>query len=477
MKHRHLLATSAALALVATGLTALPAAADDDALTFAWIADIQYADIPTPEGSTRYYRDSIPKLHDAAAAINARGVDFTIHTGDMGDRFRANFDDIMPVFRTIEGPRYNVLGNHDWNEGMTTAEAVEALDMPSQYYDVAVEGWRFVFLNSSDVAVWADPDDEAATAEAQAQLDALKATGAPNAQPWNGAVGATQREWLDGVLADADAAGEKAIVVMHMPAFGENMHNVWDTPEVQAVFNAHDNLVAVFNGHDHAGRYAYEDGIHYLNQRGFVEQAYPATAWSFVTIEDRGIRVDGQGRQEDFFLPFDGPAFNTYENDSDIPVTAQIPARGEGEPGALVLSVADGSLALGNARNAGDRLRLAGTLPQVSVTDTRAAGGWTVTGQSSDLTADDARTVRAANLGWAPFVVDGAATPGLRVASTMSGGAGLAAPATLGSGAVAGAGAVAGTSVLGADVELEVPVDTKAGSYAGAVTVSLFPVD
>lgn len=171
----------------------------------------------------------------------------------------------------------------------------------------------------------------------------------------------------------------------------------------------------------------------------------------------------------------------------DIPVTAEIPGAGGGDgegpgenplPGALALTVSEGGLHLDGARHAGDRLRLGGVLPAVSVTDSRAQSeGWAVTGQASDLsaaTSAGAATVQAGHLGWAPFLVDGQAQPGGVVASVLSGGAGLAAPATLGTSGAAGA---AGTASLAADVELEVPVTTRAGSYTGAVTISLFPQD
>ena len=162
----------------------------------------------------------------------------------------------------------------------------------------------------------------------------------------------------------------------------------------------------------------------------------------------------------------------------EIPVTAQIPGTDDegtlpGGPGSLVLTVSDGGVVLDGARNAGDRLRLGGVLPDVSVTDTRGGEArWSVTGQSSDLVAggDSAATVRAENLGWEPFVVDGDATPGARIMTRLAGGPGLATPATLGAGGQ-------GKASLAADVSLEVPVDTRGGSYAGGMTVSLFPED
>lgn len=175
-------------------------------------------------------------------------------------------------------------------------------------------------------------------------------------------------------------------------------------------------------------------------------------------------------------------------SDGDIPVTAVIPGtdgqpgipggggpgNGDGEPapGALALTVADGGLNLADARNAGDRLRLSGTLPQVTVTDSRAdAAGWSVTGQSGDLTSD-ASVVTAEHLGWSPFLVEGDAVPGARVRTVLDGAPGLATPATLGS-----SGGGVGSSALAADVTLEAPVSTRAGTYTGGVTVSLFPQD
>ncbi|NUL45920.1 alkaline phosphatase [Cellulosimicrobium funkei] len=168
----------------------------------------------------------------------------------------------------------------------------------------------------------------------------------------------------------------------------------------------------------------------------------------------------------------------------DIPIEAEVPGlpglpgddENPEEPGSLVLSITPGTAALDGQRHAGDRLRLNGTLPALAVTDTRTeANGWAVSGQSSDLSSGEA-TVQASYLGWSPHLLDSThgATPGQRVHTQLSGGAGLATPATLGS---ADAQTRLGTTELSADLELELPVDTQAGSYHGAVSMSLFPID
>src|SRR5699024_4777884 len=137
----------------------------------------------------------------------------------------------------------------------------------------------------------------------------------------------------------------------------------------------------------------------------------------------------------------------------------------------------DGGIELGDARHAGDRLRLDGELPTISVTDSRAeAAGWAVSGQSSELSTEDGRVIRAGHLGWTPGLVEAqdGVTAGERVRSVMSDGEGLATTATLAS---ADAEGRLGTAELDADLELEVPVDTVEGAYAGSLSVTLFPVD
>jgi enterochelin esterase-like enzyme len=162
-----------------------------------------------------------------------------------------------------------------------------------------------------------------------------------------------------------------------------------------------------------------------------------------------------------------------------IAVKATIPEAG---PGVLALTVADQGVdvELGAPANVGDRLRFAGALPEVTVTDSRTmdqagAGGWAVSGQA-DTFVSSVRSVTADNFGWTPTV----ATPraglkaGAAVATTLGGGPGLAQAKQLASADATGRW---GSATLGAGLVLEVPVDTQPGTYTGMMTLSLFPID
>ena len=173
------------------------------------------------------------------------------------------------------------------------------------------------------------------------------------------------------------------------------------------------------------------------------------------------------------------PRLFTADTASGIPVEATIP---EGENGVLALTVADfgAGVALSAPENAGDRLRLTGALPEVTVTDSRTAqqaglGGWTVAGQAAAFTSQGT-AIEADHLGWSPQVLT--PRPGLQagpaVATALDQGTGLQTPGELASATAAGR---YGSAKLGAGLLLEVPIGTQPGTYTGDLTVSLFPVD
>lgn len=126
---------------------------------------------------------------------------------------------------------------------------------------------------------------------------------------------------------------------------------------------------------------------------------------------------------------------------------------------------------LGVAVENGDHFAAEGELNPVRVTDTRFdAPEWSISGQVSDFTAGE-ETVSGKHLGWTPYVVedDGGAAAGAPVASGFDEGEGLSVSRTLGS---ASAGHERGSTVLGADLELKLPVTVESGTYNATLTLT-----
>ncbi len=153
-------------------------------------------------------------------------------------------------------------------------------------------------------------------------------------------------------------------------------------------------------------------------------------------------------------------------------VEVTVPERTTG-PGEFVWTI-DGSndlVDLGTAALQGDRFVAAGAINPVRVTDSRiGAPAWTVSGQVGDFAAG-ADSFDGKHLGWTPAVTEneGGAFAGDRVLSGLTSGNGLKDASVLGH---APAGHVAGSSLLGALLELALPVDVADGTYRGTLTLT-----
>ena len=213
---------------------------------------------------------------------------------------------------------------------------------------------------------------------------------------------------------------------------------------------------------------------------------YTATMNLLKLLEDNGIRHEFAGlttgphgfdvwsKNLVDFLP---RLFRDPQTTEGIELRAVVPEQADG---VLALSVAGDAVTLDGPQNSGDRLRFTGALPTVTVTDSRSVAqagvtGWAVTGQAYSFDSGS-RLLDAHHLGWSPRVETPRAgvVPGEVRATRLSGGDGLQVPAQLASATSEGR---VGSTTLGADLVLDVPVDTTPGEYTGTLHLSLFPVD
>ena len=269
---------------------------------FGLVADPQYCDCD--DRGTRHYRASLDKLRRAVGTFNGLDLAFAVQVGDLIDRRRESFSEILPIYEASRAPRYHVLGNHDFP--ISSDEVVDLLGMTNQYYWFRRGGWRFVVLNTSDISLHANPKGSEKYEQAQKILADLTQRGAINAKTYNGAVGDEQLGWLRRVLDMAEQGGEKVIVFSHMPVYPKNAHNAWNDQTLINVFESHHNVVAYFSGHNHYGNYGAKSGVHYVTCRGMVE--LDSNAYSTVRVYPGRLEIDGYGREPDRILKFEtGP--------------------------------------------------------------------------------------------------------------------------------------------------------------------------
>ena len=166
------------------------------------IADPQYADIP--DRGTRCYRASLAKLGAAVDHFNARSLDLCVNLGDTIDRDWSSFDEILRPMSACRHPWEHVLGNHDFALLEAEKTQVDArLGVAARHRFFDRPGFRFVVLDTGAVSTYATLAGSEARREAAAEFARVKARRLPQAQDWNGGVGAKQLAWFERVAAEA----------------------------------------------------------------------------------------------------------------------------------------------------------------------------------------------------------------------------------------------------------------------------------
>lgn len=276
-------------------------AADAPLFRFGVIADPQYAaKVPNPKsdgGLGRYYSNTLWKLSEAVEALNKEDLAFVITLGDIIERDWESYSHVLPIYGKLKARSLYLLGNHDYEIGADFRDALlHTVGMESTHYDFGNGGYRFVVLDGNDVSLFGPPDGDPRRQLAQARIDALKAKGAPNAQPWNGSISDQQFAWLEETVAKAKAAGEKVVLLGHYPIYPIGEDNALDSERLTDFVAKSPNVVAYFCGHHHLGNYAELNGKHFLNFKGMVTTP-TTTAYAVVEAYPDRLEVRGVDRE------------------------------------------------------------------------------------------------------------------------------------------------------------------------------------
>lgn len=274
------------LAAAAQSRVLLADDAQPEALRFGLITDLHHADKP-PAG-TRYYRETLTKLAEAARQFERDKIAFLVELGDLIDAAdtpeielgyleRVNRD-----FKAIADDRHYVLGNH-CVDMLTKEEFLGAIGRDRSYYSFDRGGWHFVVLDSC-----------------------FRSDGQPygrKSSDWKDAnIPATQLQWL---AADLTANKLPTIVFAHQRLDEGGVHAVRNAADVRRILEKSGRVQAVFQGHSHKNDYQDIAGIHYCTLVAMIEGSGPDNN-GYSTVEvlsNRDIKLTGFRRQQSRTLP------------------------------------------------------------------------------------------------------------------------------------------------------------------------------
>lgn len=227
-------------------------------LRFGLVTDLHYADIDAGGfGGNRYYRESLAKLRECVGVMNGQNLKFLCETGDFKDQDTppneattlGYLKAIDGELRKFNGPRHYVFGNHDL-DSLSKAQHMSVTGAKAPYYSFDESGVHFVVLDACFDSEDKDYDH-----------------GNFNWQDTN--VSKAELEWL---AADLSKAAGPTIAFVHQRLDGEGTGAfVKNAAAVRKVLEASGKVLAVFQGHDHAGAHNEIAGIHYYTLKGLVE--------------------------------------------------------------------------------------------------------------------------------------------------------------------------------------------------------------
>ena len=247
------------------------------------VTDLHYAD--KAAAGTRYYRQSIKKLKEAAAQIKKPALDLAVELGDFVDAADTVKDElgylrtINSVFTELPGKKHYVLGNHCVHT-LTKDEFLSEVGQDKSYYSFDVGGFHFVVLDScfrSDGEpygrknfVWTDP----------------------NIPP----------EEIDWLRADLKETQGRCIVFAHQRLDVDNNYGVKNAGAVRKILEESKKVLAVFQGHSHKNDHKEVAGIHYCTLVAMVEgSGEKNNGYSTMDIfKDGTIRITGFRKQSSY---------------------------------------------------------------------------------------------------------------------------------------------------------------------------------
>ncbi len=284
--HRRAFLRGSSLVLSASALTSfdsLFAGYSPPNLRVALLTDMHYAD-KDPVG-TRHYRETLPKLAEAATQFATDKPDFLVELGDLIDaadspevelRYLAKINE---PFAAIAQDRHYVLGNH-CVDMLTKEEFLGSVGQKESYYSFDRKGVHFVVLDAC-----------------------FRKDGQPYGRKnsaWDDAnIPESEIDWLRQDLKKADG---KVIVLAHQRLDSNSQHCVKNAAEVRGVLESSEKVMAVFQGHSHQNAYTEIGHIHYCTLVAMVEgSGVINNSYTLLDIHSDGtLHVRGFRKQKNY---------------------------------------------------------------------------------------------------------------------------------------------------------------------------------
>ncbi len=215
------------------------------------------------------------------------GGDYVESSGVKPEKAKEQLRAVNDIFKRLEAPRVYALGNHDVRS-LSKEEVMEILEIDLSHSVTELGPWRIVIFDTN----FNKTDDAARSREQYAE----------------GYVSARELRWLEAAITT-----DRPTLVFshHSPITAYNVDNILsrnisNEEAVRAVFERHDNVVAVVSGHTPRPQHAVVNGVDYLIGDTLVNEeglgAFAAISLEYFPLSYRAtVRFEHFGRRPVIF--------------------------------------------------------------------------------------------------------------------------------------------------------------------------------
>jgi alkaline phosphatase len=263
---------SSSLMLVAAPLSLSELMAEDKeaSLRIGLLTDMHHAD-KEPAG-TRYYRETLGKLKEAASEFQKKQLSFVVELGDFIDAAESveieqeYLRTINREFAKLSNDRHYVLGNH-CVDTLKKEEFLAEVQQEKSYYSFDRGDWHFIVLDAC-----------------------FRSDGEPYQRKnfeWTDAnIPTEELAWLE---KDLESTDKKTIVFAHQRLDVSNNHGVKNNAQVRKIFEASKKVQLVLQGHSHQNDLKEIGDIHYCTLVAMIEGSGPENnGYSTMFLHDEG---------------------------------------------------------------------------------------------------------------------------------------------------------------------------------------------
>ena len=238
-----------------------------------------------------YTTDVLKRLPIFINTATEDDVDFIIQLGDFTLFMNEEGKSFMDIWKSFDGPRYHVLGNHD-HDANTKQAAMDFLGMESNYYAFDMHGIHFIIMDDNHIRVKND--------DGSYRYEWFKPGNHDDADGnW---FGDEQLAWATEELANTD---QTTVIFRHAGVIGSQQTELENIVSEANASAGYKKVLLGLNGHGHDDTEKIVDNVPYVGvpSASYIwnhqPEPYKTVQFAIVTINTTNGTLEFDGRSEE----------------------------------------------------------------------------------------------------------------------------------------------------------------------------------